>query len=263
MLPTVDSTNNYAIGQATAGEAGHGTVYFALEQTAGKGQRGKTWLTTTGENIMMSVVLHPHPLKTSQQFLLSAAIALGCYDFFKNYAGEETSIKWPNDLYWRDRKAGGILIESRIRSSESGVQSSEPKASTASYQSSTQNSELTTHDWIIAIAGMGININQTKFAPEALRPVSLKQITGKTYDINALARELCHHLEKRYQAIRNPEQLLADYHQALYKKGKSVKLKKGTSVFETTIQGVTQTGELITQDTLERYFQVGEIEWII
>jgi BirA family biotin operon repressor/biotin-[acetyl-CoA-carboxylase] ligase len=223
------------MGQATTGEAGHGTVYFALEQTAGKGQRGKTWLTTTGENIMMSVVLHPHPLKTSQQFLLSATIALGCYDFFKNYAGDETRIKWPNDLYWRDRKAGGILIESRVGSPE----------------------------WTIAIAGMGININQTQFAPEALRPVSLKQITGKTYDINALAIELCHHLEKRYQSLQNPEQLLADYHQALYKKGESVKLKRGNSVFETTIQGVTPTGELITMDTLERYFQVGEIEWVI
>jgi BirA family biotin operon repressor/biotin-[acetyl-CoA-carboxylase] ligase len=244
------------MGQATTGDAGHGTVYFALEQTAGKGQRGKTWLTTTGENIMMSVVLHPHPLKTSQQFLLSAAIALGCYDFFKNYAGDETRIKWPNDLYWRDRKAGGILIESRVGSQKSAVRS--------------QNSEnqepsdlLPPTSWILAIAGMGININQTQFAPEALRPVSLKQITGKTYDINALAIELCYHLEKRYQAIQNPEQLLADYHQALYKKGESVKLKKESSVFETTIQGVTPTGELITMDTLKRHFQVGEIEWVI
>ncbi|AXY78713.1 biotin--[acetyl-CoA-carboxylase] ligase [Paraflavitalea soli] len=223
------------MGQATAGNAGHGTVYFALEQTAGKGQRGKTWVTTIGENIMMSVVIDPHPLKTSQQFLLSAAIALGCYDFFKNYAGEETRIKWPNDIYWRDRKAGGILIESRVGS----------------------------EDWQWSIAGMGININQTQFASQALRPVSLKQITGKTYDINALARELCTSLENRYQAIRHPAQLLANYEQALYKLHQTVKLKKASGVFETTIQGVTPSGQLITRDTLERHFDVGEVEWVI
>ena len=246
------------MGQAAAGKAGHGTVYFALEQTAGKGQRGKTWLTTPGENIMMSAVIQPHPLKTSQQFLLSAAIALGCYDFFKNYAGEETRVKWPNDLYWRDRKAGGILIESRVGSQQSEVGSQKPEPD---FQTSDLGPQ--TSSWLFAIAGMGININQTRFAPEALRPVSLKQITGKTYDINTLVRELCNCLENRYQAIFNPAQLLADYHQALYKQGKPVKLKKGNSVFETTVQGVTHTGQLITRDTLERYFDVGEVEWLI
>jgi BirA family biotin operon repressor/biotin-[acetyl-CoA-carboxylase] ligase len=222
------------MGQAAAGKADHGTVYFALEQTAGKGQRGKSWLATPGENIMMSVVIQPQALKTSQQFLLSATIALGCYDFFKTYAGDETRIKWPNDIYWRDRKAGGILIESRLGP-----------------------------EWLWAIAGMGININQTQFASETLRPVSLKQITGKTYDINELARELCHSLEDRYQAINNPSRLLADYHEALYKLEQPVKLRKDNGVFETTIRGVTPTGQLITRDTMERYFEVGEVEWVI
>lgn len=286
ILPVIDSTNNYAMGQATAGQAGHGTVYFALEQTAGKGQRGKTWLTTPGENIMMSVVIQPQALKTSQQFLLSAAIALGCYDFFKNYAGEETRIKWPNDLYWRDRKAGGILIESRLGNRESSIVNGQSEAGNQFPQfgqandlptekdtgtpatsnqpaTSSQDSRLQPPQWLFAIAGMGININQTQFAPEALRPVSLKQITGKTYDIKALAMELCASLENRYQAIHHPVQLLADYQQALYKLGQSVKLKKGNSVFETTIQGVTPSGQLITRDTLERYFDVGEVEWII
>lgn len=267
ILPVIDSTNNYAMGQAVAGQAGHGTVYFALEQTAGKGQRGKTWLTTPGENIMMSVVIEPQALKTSNQFLLSAAIALGCYDFFKNYAGEETCIKWPNDLYWRDRKAGGILIESRVGNRESGGKSQEPGAgrqeSVADRPSGAFDSRLSIPDWILAIAGMGININQTAFSPEALRPVSLKQITGKTYDIKALAIELCACLEKRYQAIQYPAQLLADYQQALYKRGEQVKLKKNNSVFETTIEGVTPMGQLITRDVLERYFEVGEVEWLI
>ncbi|MDF2193629.1 biotin--[acetyl-CoA-carboxylase] ligase [Paraflavitalea sp. CAU 1676] len=242
ILPVIDSTNNYAMAQAAAGKAPHGNVYFTLEQTAGKGQRGKTWHATPGENIMMSVVIYPESLITSQQFLLSAAIALGCYDFFKIYAGEETRIKWPNDLYWRDRKAGGILIESRIgRADQEGG----------------------TPAWLLAIAGMGININQTGFTPQTLRPVSLKQITGKTYDIIPLAKELCQALENRYQALQHPQQLLADYHQALYKYNETVKLKKDNIVFETTIRGVTADGRLHTQDTIDRWFGVGEVEWVI
>jgi BirA family biotin operon repressor/biotin-[acetyl-CoA-carboxylase] ligase len=252
------------MAQANAALADHGTVYFALEQTAGKGQRGKSWITTIGENIMMSVVIQPQSLKTSDQFLLSAAIALGCYDFFKNYAGEETTVKWPNDIYWRDRKAGGILIESRIGNRESAVGSQKPAAPT----NLPKENPLPIADsrlplWLWAIAGVGLNINQTQFGEGILRPVSLKQITGKTYDIQLLAKELCNYLEHRYQALSNPAQLLTDYHQAMYKKGQTVKLKKGNSVFETTITGVTSSGQLVTNDALERYFDVGEVEWII
>jgi BirA family biotin operon repressor/biotin-[acetyl-CoA-carboxylase] ligase len=258
ILPSIDSTNNYAMAQACAGQAAHGTAYFALEQTAGKGQRGKSWLTTPGENIMMSVVIQPGNLKTSQQFLLSVAIALGCYDFFKNYAGDETRIKWPNDIYWRDRKAGGILIESRI-----GNQKPEVGSQRSDLGPQTSEFGLPASSWLWAIAGMGLNINQTEFASGALRPVSLRQITGKTYDINALAKELCASLDNRYQAIKDPEQLFSEYRQVLYKLHQPVKLKKENSVFETTIQGVTPSGQLITRDVLERYFEVGEVEWII
>lgn len=275
------------MAQATAGHASHGTAYFALQQTAGKGQRGKIWHTTPGENIMMSVVIQPEPLKTSQQFLLSAAIALGCYDFFKNYAGEETSIKWPNDIYWRDRKAAGILIESRV-----GRATQTPAETNADAISGQLAQELTGNDtpdrniaastmpdqptgsdipppttdaplWLFAIAGMGININQTDFSQGATRPVSLKQITGKTFDIQALARELCQALETRYRQLGTPHSLLADYRQALYKLDQTVKLKKDNYVFETTITGVTRTGQLTTRDVLDRQFEVGEIEWIL
>src|SRR5688572_2022740 len=162
ILSSVDSTNNYAMARVQAGLAQHGAAWFAHEQTAGKGQRNKHWLTNPSENILLSVVLQPFTLTASEQFLLSASVALACCDFYKNYAGEETSIKWPNDLYWRDRKAGGILIENNFRGSE----------------------------WVFAIAGIGININQTSFDPALPNPVSLKQITGKNFNVIQLAREL-------------------------------------------------------------------------
>jgi BirA family biotin operon repressor/biotin-[acetyl-CoA-carboxylase] ligase len=149
ILDSVDSTNNYAMQNVHAGMARHGDGYFAKEQTNGKGQRGKSWETDPGSNIL-------------KPFHLSVAVAVACYDLFEKFAGEDTSIKWPNDLYWRDRKAGGILIENIHRGKE----------------------------WNQAIVGIGININQGSFSPEIKNPVSLKHITGKDFDPIALAKEL-------------------------------------------------------------------------
>src|SRR5882757_6514301 len=84
-LGSVDSTNNYAMAQVHAGMAFHGTMFFAYDQWAGKGQRGKSWTSTPGENILLSTVLEPVNLPIIQQFALSAAVALACHDLFSHY----------------------------------------------------------------------------------------------------------------------------------------------------------------------------------
>src|SRR5688572_28039074 len=94
VLNSVESTNNYAMARVHAGLAVHGDAYFAHEQTAGKGQRGKSWLAKPGENITMSVVLNTEVLMSSQQFLLSASVALACYDLLTNKLGDDVKIKW-------------------------------------------------------------------------------------------------------------------------------------------------------------------------
>ncbi|RYZ30418.1 MAG: biotin--[acetyl-CoA-carboxylase] ligase, partial [Chitinophagaceae bacterium] len=134
-LQQVESTNNYATGMVHEGMAQHGMVVFSHYQSKGKGQHNKTWLGEVGKNIAMSVVLQPPALALSQSFLISMATALGVQRFFSKYAGSETKVKWPNDLYWRDRKAGGILIENIVLGSE----------------------------WKAAVIGIGVNINQTSF----------------------------------------------------------------------------------------------------
>jgi BirA family biotin operon repressor/biotin-[acetyl-CoA-carboxylase] ligase len=234
ILELVDSTNNYAMGQAQAGLARHGAAWFAHQQTAGKGQRSKRWVTAPSENILLSVVLQPFTLTASKQFLLSASIALATCDFYKNYAGDETRIKWPNDLYWRDRKAGGILIENSIRGNE----------------------------WLFAIAGIGININQTRFDPSLPNPVSLKQITGRQFDVIPLAKELCMHLEKRFRLLMtsNAETILKEYESAMYKREQIIKLKKDAQVFSSFIHGVSPSGKLIAG---EKQYDLGEVEWVV
>ena len=102
-------------------EAQHGMAVFTHEQTAGKGQRGRKWTSQKDLNIALSILLKPYPLSVPDQFKLSVCIAVSSWDLFAQYAGDETRIKWPNDLYWSDRKAGGILIENIIKSSRSTV----------------------------------------------------------------------------------------------------------------------------------------------
>ncbi|HNF37596.1 MAG TPA: biotin--[acetyl-CoA-carboxylase] ligase, partial [Chitinophagaceae bacterium] len=116
-LQSVDSTNNYARLQIQQGLAQDRLAIFAHHQTAGKGQRGKKWEAEKGANIALSVLIKPDFLKLSQQFSLSACIAVSVHQFLSNYILDGLKIKWPNDLYWQDRKAGGILIESVVSSS--------------------------------------------------------------------------------------------------------------------------------------------------
>lgn len=236
-LSTVDSTNIYAMDRLQANLAAHGTVYFAHNQTAGKGQHGKKWVAEAGNNIAISVVLDVSFLSLSHQFPLSMMVSLACYDFFSRYAGDETRIKWPNDLYWRDRKAVGILIENQIRGNK----------------------------WQGAVAGIGINVNQTSFPAGVRNPVSLKQITGKTFSPVALAKELCGDLDRRYHQLQKgmEEAFLIEYNSVLYKRKEAVKLKTGPVVFTGTIEGVSATGNLQVESGVKRSFRFGELEWVL
>ena len=235
ILDTVDSTNNYAMQQLQDGLAKHGSAWFATEQTAGKGQRGKTWASEKGKNIAMSFVLEPEQLRITSQFYLSAVVALACFEFLKQYAGDEMKIKWPNDLFWRDRKAGGILIENKFQG----------KA------------------WKWAVVGIGINVNQTGFDKELVNAVSLKQITGKNFDTVALAKELHKLVMKNLAESRTTDEILQQYNQHLYKINELVTLRKTGVKFNTVIKEVSATGRLITVDAIEREFDFGEVEWVL
>jgi len=236
-IDSVESTNNYAMQLVHKGLAQHGTAIFALEQTAGKGQRGRRWYAGVGENIILSVILNTSGLQLSNQFLLSMTAAIATYDFFNAYAVDETSVKWPNDLYWRDRKAGGILIENVITGKE----------------------------WQWAVVGIGININQVIFNDDVANAVSLKQITGKNYKPVELAKELCIKLQEKYEIllIKENNALVDAYNNVLYKKGETVTLKKNSTVFNCTVKGVNIFGQLITESATEQLFDVGEVQWVI
>lgn len=237
ILPTVDSTNNHAMRELRSGLAQDGMVFFALEQTNGRGQREKKWTSNKGENIMLSMIWDAKGMDITQQFILSCSTALACYDFFNNHAKGETSIKWPNDIYWRDRKAGGILIENVIRGTS----------------------------WEYAVIGMGININQSAFSAMQSKAVSLKQITGESWDVIALANELIDCISRRLEKMRStkPEQILAEYNSCLYLRGMVTKFRKDGNSFEGRVNGVNQNGELNIICNEQNSYSFGEIEWLL
>lgn len=235
MLPEVESTNNYATARAHEGLARHGHAVFTTVQTAGRGQRGRAWLSEPGANLALSTVLQPPGHPAAAGFSLSCALALGTYRFVKSIAGEETSIKWPNDLYWRDRKAGGILLENALQGDR----------------------------WKFAVAGIGLNLNQTSFAPDYGRAVSLRQITGRSFDPEAAARTLCTFLQEAYaEWAADAAAVLAAYNAVLFRRGEAVRLRCPGRVFEGLLLGVGPQGHLRVQTAVEETFSVGEVEWI-
>ena len=237
ILDEVDSTNNYAMAKLHEGLATHGMAWFAKEQTAGKGQRGKQWLSEPGDNILLTIICKPAPAFISNPFSLSALIAITCNDFLHKITGEKFYIKWPNDLYWRDRKTGGILIENKYMGAS----------------------------WTWAVIGIGINVNQTMFAEDLTRAVSLKQVSGKEqYDPQRLASELHEYILEKINTVTVGALpgIIARYNELLYKREEAVKLRKENAVFSTTVKAVNPFGQLLTSDTTDRTFNFGEVEWI-
>jgi len=171
-LAAIDSTNIYAMDLVHKGLALSGSCIRAHFQSQGKGQHGRSWESSAGLNLLCSYILELKQLNPakiwspSDQIGFSAAMALGVQAFFKAYAGSETKIKKPNDIYWGDRKAGGILIENVLRGEV----------------------------WTWTVVGIGINIHQMDFSNEAGNPISLKQISQENFELNDLQKELSTHL---------------------------------------------------------------------
>ena len=186
--------------------------------------------------MLISLIIDPAPLPTGSQFQLSACISLACFLFLSKKLGNPVRIKWPNDLYWQDRKAGGILIENIVAGDQ----------------------------WKWAIIGIGININQAEFPQSIQNPVSLRQVSGETYDLMKLTKELqLEILESIDQLNQNGfGEILKLYNEHLYKKDQPVKFKKGTRVFEAIVKEVNSSGWLVVMHGIEEEFEWGEVEWL-
>lgn len=190
-LKETDSTNNYLRGLLQKEKPADFTVIVTDFQYSGRGQRGNSWESEQGKNLLFSVLLKPHFVPARSQFLISQISSLAVKESLDRFA-TGFSIKWPNDIYWNDKKICGMLIEHDL----SGVMLSE------------------------SIPGIGVNVNQEKFLSNAPNPVSLLNITGKMHESDEVLDDILSRLSRYYEmlSLGKTEEISGRYHKSLFRK---------------------------------------------
>jgi BirA family transcriptional regulator, biotin operon repressor / biotin---[acetyl-CoA-carboxylase] ligase len=237
-LDSIDSTNNYAKELIRNANPVEGTIVFAHEQFSGRGQTGTSWTSEKNRNLTLSIILYPRFLEAEKQFFLNMAVSLGVKDFCETVLDKEIKIKWPNDIYYLDRKLGGILIENTINGNKLSS----------------------------SVIGIGININQQEFSAEIPNATSFSLITKQEYQLNSLIEQLAGFIEKYYLQLRQLHFNFLDkaYMESLYRYNQTFELKKGEQVFKGEINGVTKEGKLIIHSKgKEQRFAFKEVEYLI
>ncbi|RAU83751.1 biotin--[acetyl-CoA-carboxylase] ligase [Pontibacter arcticus] len=235
-LPVCESTNSEAQQLLIKNEAIEGCVVYTAQQTHGRGQRGNVWEAAPGCNITLSVVLSPTFLPVRQQFYLNIIVSLAVLDLLREQGLAEAQVKWPNDLYFKDKKLGGILIENTI------------------------NSYAIQH----SIIGIGLNINQTQFTFPTATSVSL--LLGQEMSVEVMQNRLLELLEKRYLELRSNKtaRLKYEYLQALYRYQETHHFLVANKQVEGQIVGVDEDGRLAVEIANElQYFAFKEIGFVI
>jgi BirA family biotin operon repressor/biotin-[acetyl-CoA-carboxylase] ligase len=199
-----------------------GTVLYAKEQTAGRGQMGTHWEAAPNKNITCSMLFHPIFLPMERHFLLSEAVALGVKETLEIYYKlKHVSIKWPNDIYYKDKKIAGILIENEI-----------------------QGNMITQ-----SIAGIGLNVNQEVFTGGAPNPISLKRALRSSEDIDMkqLLHQMTGQIDYWYRKLRSGEYetIVQKYFDAQSRRLKYHFYKDNNGeVFRAKIKRITDSGFL-------------------
>ncbi len=235
ILDTVGSTN---IEASRRDLYSHGDAVIALEQTAGRGQRGNRWSSRPGENLTFSLVVEPSFLETRRQFLLSECTALALTDTLNSY-GVDARIKWTNDIYAGDRKIVGVLLEH----------------------------DLAGDRLARSVIGIGINVNQTDFPEWVPNPTSLAVLTGRSYDIMDVFRTFSEKFEERYETLAGggAAETEAGYNALLYRLGEPASFRiPGGGPFTGIIRGVRDDGTLLVEsENVVKGYLFREIEFII
>ena len=242
-LATVDSTNRYLRDEASLlwDKCGHRgmVVVTAGYQTAGRGQRGNTWNSNVGENLLFSILVRPGKvLKVAEQFILSQAVSLALHAAMRAY-GIETKLKWPNDIYVGVRKLAGILVE--LDCCGEFVEQ--------------------------AVIGVGVNVNQELFPVMDKIPVSMKILHGSDFVIDDVLATILETFERYYARLCNGDRdsVAAEYEGLLLGLNEERPFTDSTGCFKAVLKGVEPDGCLLLQrndGSLSRYF-FKEVELIL
>lgn len=219
-------------------------------QTAGRGQAGNSWESEEGKNLLFSALLRYNDIRATEQWRLSMLVAVALWDVLAKYLPQKPlTIKWPNDIYFGDKKLVGILIENSLSGQYIGY----------------------------SIVGIGLNINQTEWRSNAPNPISMKEITGKGYKAETLMNEWIHAMAN--WEIQPTEAIQTAYLQHLYRReGWHTYVEREVNLVPTAIArsgiegafmaeiaGITPQGELIlrTENNEEKTYHFKQIRFVI
>jgi len=234
-IKQVTSTNELLREMIRENNLPEGFMLHTDFQTAGKGQIGNSWESAFGENLLFSMVLFPKNIDPTEQFLLSQLASLSIKKTLDFYV-EGITIKWPNDIYWYDKKIAGLLIENVL-------QGKNIKHS---------------------ILGIGINVNQLAFESNAPNPISLHQITGKNHDRKLILDKINLNIKSIYKEF-DKQKIRTMYLDALYRKKGLFSFKDEKKTFRAQIFDVHPDGklELETEESEYCSYYFKEVSFVI
>ena len=237
-LEQTDSTNAYL--QRMQSEADiRNWVVSADGQTAGKGMGSNGWESETGKNLTFSLALDMDFLPAERQFLLSETVALAMVEILDHLLPtEKLKIKWPNDLYFGNRKLAGILINSTIKANMMDV----------------------------SIIGIGLNVNQICFQDWPTHPISLKMITGKDYDLQPMLEQIAEHILIKVQQLRtDPAAIEQEYLKRLFRYRTWADYEVEGKVLRLFMTGIDAFGrlQLVDEARKEFCFDVKEVKFVL
>lgn len=217
-LEETESTNSYMKQLIGLQHPEEGSVVMAEYQTRGRGQVGNSWFSSKSENLLFSLLVYPANVPANEQFILSRITSLGIKQTLDRFT-DDVRIKWPNDIYWRDKKIAGILIEN----------------------------DLLGGRICNSVIGIGLNVNQQSFPSGLPNPVSLRQITGAEYDRLFVFDLFMHEFFLLYEELQRKDvKSIEDrYMHALYRIDGYYWFEDAGGKFRAKIENVLPSGKLV------------------
>lgn len=237
-LDKADSTNAYLQRKQSETDI-RDWVVSTDEQTAGKGMGNNGWESEAGMNLTFSLALDMGFLPAERQFLLSEAVPLGIVEVLDTLlTAEKLFIKWPNDIYFDNRKLAGILINSTIKAGKMDV----------------------------SIVGIGLNVNQMQFLDWPTRPISMKMVTGKNYDLQPLLEKIVEHLIIKVEQLKAaPATIEQEYLKRLFRYQTWSEYEVDGKVKRLFLTGIDCFGrlQLVDEKQVVRTFDIKEIKFVL
>ena len=226
---TLESTNQYLQNLLNEGVDIVNNIVVTDFQTSGKGQGKNVWQSEDGKNLLFSIALDMSFLKAENQFLLTQMVSVTMINVLKKYLPEKSLfIKWPNDIYFKDKKIAGILIKNEIKGMMMGT----------------------------SIIGIGLNVNQTSFDENLPNPISMKTITGNDFELEMILNDICFELRalshEPYENTNSQQPIANSYIKYLYRYKQWASYEHEGAAKEMMIIGYDQFGRLILKEKNDR-----------